>query len=439
MAGTDLIQIGGGRNRTRTCDSIHRVYKHMVSSKVRPLGTSLTSMNVLTFVLTSRMASLWKHPKSRYWYACFQLPNGKRTKRSTKEINRKKAQAIADSWEGVARGNTTAIQARKVVSDIFKASTGETLSHSSIREFFADWLKSKKPEIGKVTAQKYGAAVSEFMEFLGEKAETDLLRLTHDDLHAFRDFAAEKSSPKTANNKLTIVSQAARMAYRDGHMPDNIAGRTRKLRLKGRQQVRQPFKVDQIRAILNEADGEWKGIVLMGYYTGQRLGDIATLRWRDIDLKSRMLSMVSKKQQRRTNVPLVGPIFDWLSEQKSKEEKDPHVFPLAAKSVAKNDGKVSALSKQFQVILVSVGLAKRREWKSQEKGRGSRRTLSPLTFHSLRHSLTSDLKDLGSGSAIAQDIVGHDSTAASNIYTHVSDDAKRQYLEKLPDITKNLS
>ena len=45
------------------------------------------------------MASVWKHPESKYWFACFSLPNGRRTKRSTKTTSRSDAQKIADKFE----------------------------------------------------------------------------------------------------------------------------------------------------------------------------------------------------------------------------------------------------------------------------------------------------------------------------------------------------
>jgi integrase len=40
-----------------------------------------------------------------------------------------------------------------------------------------------------------------------------------------------------------------------------------------------------VRAILNLADEEWRSMILFGLYTGQRLGDIASLRWNNVDLQ----------------------------------------------------------------------------------------------------------------------------------------------------------
>jgi integrase len=43
--------------------------------------------------------------------------------------------------------------------------------------------------------------------------------------------------------------------------------------------------LDELRRILRIASGEWRHLILFGLYTGQRLGDIAKLTWRNVDLE----------------------------------------------------------------------------------------------------------------------------------------------------------
>jgi integrase len=57
-----------------------------------------------------------------------------------------------------------------------------------------------------------------------------------------------------------------------------------------------------------------------------------------------------------------------------------------------------------------------------------------LSFHSLRHTTTSMLKNTGISSAIAGDVVGHYSEAMQRNYTKIDMEAKRQALDKLPDL-----
>lgn len=50
------------------------------------------------------MASLRKHPRSRYWIACFRDSDGRLTTRSTKHTDHRKALNLADEWEATVRG-----------------------------------------------------------------------------------------------------------------------------------------------------------------------------------------------------------------------------------------------------------------------------------------------------------------------------------------------
>lgn len=43
------------------------------------------------------------------------------------------------------------------------------------------------------------------------------------------------------------------------------------------------FTPEQIGALVAEAQGDWKGAIIAGYYTGLRLKDVTELRWESVD------------------------------------------------------------------------------------------------------------------------------------------------------------
>jgi integrase len=43
------------------------------------------------------------------------------------------------------------------------------------------------------------------------------------------------------------------------------------------------------------ASDEWRSMILFGLYSGQRLGDVATLRWNNIDLVRDELRLSTRK------------------------------------------------------------------------------------------------------------------------------------------------
>ena len=114
---------------------------------------------------------------------------------------------------------------------------------------------------------------------------------------------------------------------------------------------------------------------------------------------------------------------------------DAPIFPQAAAHKHEADGESRLLSAQFHALLVKAKLAKPRpKDKNSGKGHSVRRTVSELTFHSLRHNTTSWLKRAGVPESVVRDIIGHESELVSREYTHLDDDTKRKAIRNLPDI-----
>ena len=99
----------------------------------------------------SYMASLWKHPQSKYWTACFTDRTGKQRKRSTSTTDRKAALKLANEYEDAARKRRTSRQARGVISDLHREITGEDLPSVTASSFFGGWLERKKAATSQAT------------------------------------------------------------------------------------------------------------------------------------------------------------------------------------------------------------------------------------------------------------------------------------------------
>src|ERR1700693_3496823 len=132
------------------------------------------------------MASLRRFPKSRYWYACFTGPDGRRTQRSTKEVDRKRAEKIADRYEEAARqagrGILVARQARKVIGEIYQISNREPLPSETIKDFFTRWIQTKRGEAGHKTFTRYAGIVAQFLKWMGSRSEIGLQHLSSAEL-----------------------------------------------------------------------------------------------------------------------------------------------------------------------------------------------------------------------------------------------------------------
>lgn len=382
------------------------------------------------------MASIRRKTGSPYWFACFALPDGSgRTQRSTKFTDRVKALRLAQEWEKAAKDRITEGQARKVLSEIHELIHGSPIDSASVSEYFAQWIKRKTGETAAVTLTNYRLAGEDFLSHLGPKAALPMHYVTKAQIAAYRDSVAARTSARTANNKLKVVRLLFQSAWRDGIVPENPAAKVQAL--KSAESARRPFSLSELRSVLTVANEEWQGMILAGLYTGQRLKDVASLTWSNVDLERSEIRLLTSKTGRWQVIPIAKPLQAYFEQLPAVDDAKAPLFPNAHR-IATGNQDTSALSQQFHDILVAAGMAQPRSKskKRQEgsEGRQSRRPQNEVTFHSLRHTATSLLKNAGVSEAVARDIIGHDSSAISRHYTHVEESAKRAAIALLPDV-----
>ena len=393
------------------------------------------------------MPSIHRQPGRPYWFCAFSIWNpetltSRRVFRSTKTRDKKQALEICRAWHKAAlkarNGKLSVDAAREViaqgVSDVFTAANIESLPSASIKSWCDTWTEAKAIETEESTHARYKRVIERFTGFLGEaKSKRDLSTLQASDVARFRDREAKELSRSTANLSVKVLRICLGEAVRQGLLAVNPAVRVKLLKSTA-ESKRRAFTLDEIKRILRACgdDAEWRGLVLFGLYLGQRLGDLARLTWRAVDLDSGEIAFTTRKTGRRIVLPLVQPLADYLASLPTSDKPNAFIFPHAA--CAK---RTASLSNQFRTILVEAGLVEPlpRGHKSTGKGRNQAREASEISFHSLRHSAVTMLKAAGVSDFMAREIVGHESAAVSRQYTHLSTDDKRAAMQRLPDIT----
>lgn len=386
------------------------------------------------------MSSVHRQKGRKNWFCAFTDAKGTRRFRSTGTTDKREAREICSIWERAAReaatGRLTQERAREIIArgvgDIM-ATSGDALPSTSIESFFKSWLDRKSLEARDRTHTKYASVAEQLLAFLGSKAKRDLAQLTSAELVDFRDHLSKRVAPTTVNIAIKIIRVALNQAKRDGLVDSNQGERVTLLK-RQRGGDRRPFTVDELKRLLAVANDEWRGIILVGLYTGLRLGDIATMTWQNLDLARSEISLETAKTGRRQHIPLAEPLIRHFQACPSVDDPAAPVFPEAF-GMKQRDPAGGQLSNQFYGILAAVGLVQARTHKATGKGRGAARDTANLSFHCLRHTATSLLKNAGVSDAVAMDIIGHDSAAISRNYTHIDDPTKRAAVNKIPDVT----
>jgi integrase len=379
------------------------------------------------------MASIHKDSrgKSPFWYCAFYGADGRRMFRSTKATDRKVALKICFGWEQASaqarRKELTAAQARKVIAEMVAVSSGETLSFHTVRGWLNDWLTNKVGVVSERTLSRYRQVIRDFLTHMGSRAGASIASVSPGDIIAFRNQLFEEGrSVPTCNaikNMLSVPFEAARKL---GFVPINPVSAVELLKDRSSKLGREPFTAQEVVGLVESAQGDWKGAVLLGATSGLRLSDVVNLCWESIDLSAGLLRIETRKTGRVVVLPMHPDFATWLSRRPRGIGKAP-VFPeLAGKLVAGGGG----LSVQFREIVEKAGITGH---VVTRHGKG--RATNSQTFHALRHSFVSALANAGVVADIRQKLAGHASSKAHVGYTHHEIETLRGAIEKLPRLS----
>jgi integrase len=373
------------------------------------------------------MATVWKHPNSPYWTAIFRDETGAWRKKSTQKENRTAAMELAIEWDragGLARDrHLTEVKSREIIGGLLERTTGEKLRCESVREFCTRWLKGKTDAKHEGTCTRYGTTVEKFLTFLKGKADYPITAITPADCQKFNDWlAAKKLAPASIVVEIKTLRTIFNAAFRQNLISNNPALAV-ELPQRIQQVERGTFTTAEVKMLYDEAAGEWKTAILIGYYGALRLGDAVSVTWENVDFEKGVLDFTVKKTGRRQIVPL-HPTLRAHLESIAGDKGGPVCPELAAVTV----GGRSGLSKQFLAIMRRAGISNNAV---DTKGQ---RMLSKVSFHSLRVSFNSDLANAGVSQETRMKLTGHKSIAVNNRYTRTDIEPLRQATEKMKGI-----
>lgn len=388
------------------------------------------------------MASIQKHPRSPYWMAHFIGLNGTRHTKSTKleaiASNKKAAQSIADSYEELYRSRTVIKTLRDNYAEIAQ-SLDKTWKIPTVKGFLATWMKRNTPRLSEGTLTKYTHRFNDLLKFLDEtgRKKFDVCELMEDDSisSAYRDKLLSSVSTVTAKTAMTILAGAFSEGMRKGYFIENQFSVLADI-LETDKVEKRPFTLDELKLVLENCNQEWRSMVIFGLYTGQRLSDICTLTWGQIDLKKNEISFMTKKTGRRMALPIATPLRGHISTLRRGTPDAP--LHGNAFSLMQQQGKPATLSRQFNGILQKCNLVPKKNHKKRiadPEGKANRVTVNPLSFHSLRHTASTLLRMTGASEAVSREIIGHDSVSVDRGYVHMDSNSMQTALDNLPDIT----
>ena len=156
-----------------------------------------------------------------------------------------------------------------------------------------------------------------------------------------------------------------------------------------------PEEVENLIKVARVLDQKWRklpALIVFGFHTGLRVGNLLDLKWHDIDLEARTATVAVTKNGR----PHIAPLTDRCMEELSRLRRG-HPNELAFASY-RNNGPFN-----YRTLWGKV---------CKEAGYEGR------TFHWLRHGCGSALATAGVSQAQIMQVMGHRTLVASARYMH---------------------
>ncbi|PTX96085.1 hypothetical protein DB345_09805 [Spartobacteria bacterium LR76] len=391
------------------------------------------------------MASLHKDPRGRspFYYGAYRLADGTRRFRSTRMKRKSEAWKVCMAWEEAAREAGATDRDIEILNQMRLARGKKPVVVPTIREYFLGWLEANKPpQLSPSTHTRYTSSIRKFLSFLGGDADADLQALSAERIEAFIVHEAEEGlAPKSQNLDLKALRAALGKAFKRGYIKINVANTVDTK--PAHSASKKAFSLDQVRRLLDGApDDEWFGLIYAGYFTGLRLGDISRLKWAQIDMERKNITISPDKRSEKRPRPLLElPIHrdflfwlkGWRADVKSRSHQ-PFVFPaLSQKSLNGHSG----LSDTFIRQMDTAGIPNPplRKKSSAENGRG--RDVKTFGFHSLRKSFNTQLALAKVREEVRMKLADHTSPEVHRLYTEPEWVELSAELSKLPGLFKD--
>jgi integrase len=222
-------------------------------------------------------------------------------------------------------------------------------------------------------------------------------------------------APATVDHEIGKAKSMIYMAFDN----DMVGGKTlktfkkiKKTLVKGSDVRNRILSPDEFKTLVSKAKGHTKHIIMMGYYTGMRKGEILKLTWDKVDLANRMIRLEAKdtKDKEKRNIPICDELYNMLVSLPNRintSGEDNHVFQYNGSPV--KDIRVS-LKRACKKAGVKYG-------RFVEGG---------FVFHDLRHTFNTNMRKAGVADSVIMDITGHSTREMFDRYNTIDEDDVRK-------------
>ena len=258
-------------------------------------------------------------------------------------------------------------------------------------EDFEHWMRSKR--LSESTVKTYSEGVKTFLAYYNEKNVEDI---DHQDLIRFNnDYILKKGLSSTYQNQIVNGVKKFFTTIENRNMDIALIHRP-----KPEKTLPNVLSKEEVKLIL-EAHTNIKHKVMLSliYSCGLRCGELLALKPIHIDSKRGIVIIKQAKGKKDRIAPLSEKILDMLRNYYKAYKPNTFLFEGQTAGTPYDERSLQQVLKQ---ALIKAKITK------------------PATLHWLRHSYATHLLEAGTDLRYIQELLGHNSSKTTEIYTHVS-------------------
>lgn len=270
---------------------------------------------------------------------------------------------------------------------------------------FTQWLSSRR--YSPSTIKAYTEALRSFLFFYREKPIQDL---TNEDVIIYtNEYLLKNNLSASYQNQIINSIKLYFSTIRETKIDIEKIHRPKRAKV-----LPNVLSKDEVKLILEaHSNIKHKMMLCLIYSCGLRCGELLALKPLDIDSKRNIILLKNSKGKKDRIVPLSPKILQMLRDYYILCK--PKTFLFEGKIIG-NPYDARSLQQVLKQAITKAGIKK------------------PVTLHWLRHSYATHLLESGTDLRYIQELLGHNSSKTTEIYTHVSTKSIQQIKSPFDDL-----
>jgi integrase len=337
----------------------------------------------------------------------------------TPEQARAQAQRLVGQLAGgddIRRSRAEGLTVRQLVEQWHAEKSKAKRTADEMRDKALDYLgKIENMPVPEVTREHIGG----IHHHLATKARRRVIKRVNGELRT--EEIGEVGIPATADKWLAIMSSVFGWATTKGLAATNPCKGIKKA-FNAKEAARQTYLHGDAllrfwKALEADPDEDVRDVLLLALFTGQRKGNVLSMRWDDVDLAAGRWTIPAEqtKQKKEQTNPL-SSMASVILQRRYQDAGTQWVFPAVRRGV---DGEIGRMSETRP----------REAWERICKAA----QLDGVRIHDLRHTAGSWLARLGANEAVRQKALGHQTPQMAARYSHLELDPIADAMQRMGD------